>query len=71
MTSKSQVFAVLSETVSGTAVRDLMARTMYDSFLVQWSSALQFYVFGVVEKVGILHQDVPRPFRPWEADARG
>jgi hypothetical protein len=61
----SQVFAVLSETVTGTLARQLMVRVMYDSSLVQCSSALQFYVFRAVEKVGLYNKMFPALLDPW------
>ncbi|KAJ5929233.1 hypothetical protein N7454_007081 [Penicillium verhagenii] len=61
----SQVFAVLSETITGTAARELMVRTMYNSSLVQCSSALQFYVFRAVEKVGLYNKMFPALLDPW------
>ncbi|KAJ5655831.1 hypothetical protein N7507_007781 [Penicillium longicatenatum] len=61
----SQVFAVLSETITGTAARELMVRAMYNSSLVQCSSALQFYVFRAVEKVGLYNKMFPALLDPW------
>jgi hypothetical protein len=61
----SQVFAVLSETVTGAVARDLMVRTMYDSSLVQCSSALQFYLFRAVDKVGLYNEMFPALLDPW------
>ncbi|KAJ5757923.1 uncharacterized protein N7511_006617 [Penicillium nucicola] len=61
----SQVFAVLSETITGPAARELMVRAMYDSTLVQCSSALQFYVFRAVEKVGLYNKMFPALLDPW------
>jgi hypothetical protein len=60
-----QVFAVLSEPVTGTEARDLMVRTMYDSSLVQFSRPLQFYVFQAMEKVGIYTKMFPALLDPW------
>jgi hypothetical protein len=38
---------------------------MYDSSLVQCSSALQFYVFRAVEKVGLYNRMFPALLDPW------
>ncbi|KAJ5653665.1 hypothetical protein N7490_000668 [Penicillium lividum] len=61
----SQVFAVLSETVTGPAARELMVRTMQDSSMVKCSSALQFYVFRAVDKVGLYNTMFPTLLGPW------
>jgi alpha-L-rhamnosidase len=61
----SQVFAVLSESVTGASARDLMVRIMYDSSLAQCSSALQFYVFRAVEKVSLYNKMFPALLDPW------
>ncbi|CAG8158280.1 unnamed protein product [Penicillium salamii] len=58
----SQVFAVLSETTQDTQAREVIRRMDGAS---QCSSALQFYVFRAVEKVGLYDEYFSRLLDPW------
>ncbi|KAJ5319513.1 uncharacterized protein N7506_012217 [Penicillium brevicompactum] len=60
----SQVFAVLSETATGSQAREVITR-MSEASLVQCSSALQFYVFRAVEKVGLYDRMFSTLLDPW------
>jgi hypothetical protein len=61
----SQVFAILSETVTGDAARDLMLRALEDTTLAQCSYSMQFYLFRAVEKVGLYNKLFPSLMAPW------
>lgn len=61
----SQVFAILSETVTGDAARDLMLRALEDKTLAQCSYSMQFYLFRAVEKVGLYTQMFTSLMAPW------
>lgn len=61
----SQVFAILSETVTGDAARDLMLRALEDKTLAQCSYSTQFYLFRAVEKVGLYTKFFPSLMAPW------
>ncbi|CAG8045264.1 unnamed protein product [Penicillium olsonii] len=60
----SQVFAVLSETVTGQQAREVVGR-LGETSLVRCSSALQFYVFRAVEKVGLYDGLFGTLLDPW------
>ncbi|KAL4862365.1 hypothetical protein BDV12DRAFT_207293 [Aspergillus spectabilis] len=62
----SQVFAVLSEAITGPAAQRLIQHTLTDKTLAQCSSALQFYVFRAVEKVGLYTQMFSPLLDPWK-----
>ncbi|KAJ5108303.1 hypothetical protein N7456_004978 [Penicillium angulare] len=49
----SQMFAILSESVTGQAATDLMSRTLHDTSLAKCSYSMKFYLFRAVEKVGL------------------
>ncbi|KAJ5378500.1 hypothetical protein N7509_011619 [Penicillium cosmopolitanum] len=61
----SQIFAILSETVSGNSARDLMLRALEDKTLAQCSYSMQFYLFRAVEKVGLYNKLFPSLMAPW------
>ena len=61
----SQVFAILSETVTGTAAQELMLRTLEDKSLAQCSYSMKFYLFRAVEKVGLYAELFPALMDPW------
>jgi hypothetical protein len=61
----SQVFAILSESITGTAAKALMSRTLEDTSLAKCSYSMQFYLFRAVEKVGLYTQSFPKLIEPW------
>jgi len=66
-----QIFAILSESITGDAARDLMVRTLQDKTLAQCSYSMQFYLFRAVEKVGLytkLFYSLMAPWRQMIAD---
>ncbi|KAI3071539.1 CAZyme family CBM67 and GH78 [Aspergillus niger] len=63
----TQVFAILSETVTGDAAKQLLRQTVTDSSLAQCSYAMKFYVFRAAEKAGIYSELFPSMLDPWRA----
>ncbi|KAJ5682957.1 hypothetical protein N7462_006122 [Penicillium macrosclerotiorum] len=61
----SQVFAVLSESITGPAARELVSRALQDTSLAQCSYSMKFYLFRAVEKVGLYTQLFPDLVEPW------
>lgn len=61
----SQVFAILSESITGTAAKDLMSRTLEDTSLAKCSYSMKFYLFRAVEKVGLYTQSFRSLIEPW------
>ncbi|GLA20476.1 hypothetical protein AnigIFM62618_009050 [Aspergillus niger] len=63
----TQVFAILSETVTGDAAKQLLRQTVTDSSLAQCSYAMKFYVFRAAEKAGIYSELFPSMLDPWRS----
>ncbi|OJJ67842.1 hypothetical protein ASPBRDRAFT_47343 [Aspergillus brasiliensis CBS 101740] len=63
----TQVFAILSETVTGDAAKQLLRRTMSDSSLAQCSYAMKFYAFRAAEKAGIYDELFGSMLDPWRS----
>ncbi|GFN21000.1 hypothetical protein AtubIFM56815_011425 [Aspergillus tubingensis] len=63
----TQVFAILSETVTGDAAKQLLRQTVTDSSLAQCSYAMKFYVFRAAEKTGIYSELFPSMLDPWRS----
>jgi hypothetical protein len=61
----SQIFAILSEAITGDAAQDLMLRALEDKTLAQCSYSMQFYLFRAVEKVGLYTKLFPSLMAPW------
>lgn len=61
----SQVFAILSESTTGTAAKELMSRTLEDKSLAKCSYSMKFYLFRAVEKVGLYTQAFDNLIDPW------
>jgi hypothetical protein len=61
----SQVFAILSESITGPAATELMSRTLEDASLAKCSYSMKFYLFRAVEKVGLYTQSFPSLIEPW------
>ncbi|KAJ5146739.1 hypothetical protein N7526_000091 [Penicillium atrosanguineum] len=61
----SQVFAILSESITGAAARELMSRALEDSSLAQCSYSMKFYLFRAVEKVGLYTELFHSLMDPW------
>lgn len=61
----TQIFAILSETITGEAAQDLMVRTLQDKTLAQCSYSMQFYLFRAVEKVGLYKKLFHSLMAPW------
>jgi alpha-L-rhamnosidase len=61
----TQIFAVLSNAVTGSEAADLIRRTIADKTLPQCSYAMSFYVFRAVEKVGLYTELFPALLEPW------
>ncbi|KAJ5167494.1 uncharacterized protein N7482_006275 [Penicillium canariense] len=61
----SQVFAILSESITGVAAKELMSRTLDDTSLSQCSYSMKFYLFRAVEKVCLYTQLFPILIDPW------
>lgn len=61
----AQIFAILSETITGDAAQNLMVRTLQDKTLAQCSYSMQFYLFRAVEKVGLYTKLFPSLMEPW------
>jgi hypothetical protein len=61
----TQIFAVLSNAVTGPKATDLIRRTIADKTLPQCSYAMSFYVFRAVEKVGLYTELFPTLLEPW------
>ena len=52
----AQVFAVLTDVVSGTKAKELMEIALTDETLAKCSVAMAYYLFRAVEKVGLYHK---------------
>lgn len=63
----SQVFAILSESITGTAAKELMARTLEDASLAKCSYSMKFYLFRAVEKVGLYTKSFSNLINPWRS----
>ncbi|GAQ47583.1 hypothetical protein AtubIFM55763_010727 [Aspergillus tubingensis] len=63
----TQVFAILSETVTGDAAKQLLRQTVTDSSLAQCSYAMKFYVFRAAEKTGIYSELFSSMLDPWRS----
>ncbi|OOF92019.1 glycoside hydrolase family 78 protein [Aspergillus carbonarius ITEM 5010] len=63
----TQIFAILSETVTGAAATHLLRRTVADASLAQCSYAMQFYVFRAADKAGLYGELLPALLHPWRA----
>ncbi|CEO59503.1 hypothetical protein PMG11_04177 [Penicillium brasilianum] len=63
----SQVFAILSESITGAAAQELMARTLEDTSLAKCSYSMKFYLFRAVEKVGLYAQSFSNLIGPWRS----
>ncbi|RAH67106.1 putative rhamnosidase B [Aspergillus aculeatinus CBS 121060] len=64
----TQIFAILSETVTGDAATSLMRRCVEESpLLPQCSYAMKFYVFRAAEKAGVYAEVFHRLLEPWRA----
>lgn len=63
----TQVFAILSETVTGDAAKQLLRQTVTDSSLAQCSYAMKFYVFRAAEKTGLYSELFPSMLDPWRS----
>jgi alpha-L-rhamnosidase len=61
----TQIFAVLSNAVTGSKTTDLIRRTIVDKTLPQCSYAMSFYVFRAVEKVGLYTELFSALLEPW------
>ena len=61
----SQVFAILSESITGDAATELMTRTLQDTSLAKCSYSMKFYLFRAVEKVGLYTKLFPELMDPW------
>ncbi|KAF3397994.1 hypothetical protein F1880_006433 [Penicillium rolfsii] len=61
----SQVFAILSESITKTAAKELMYRTLEDTSLAKCSSSMKFYLFRAAEKVGLYTQSFSSLIEPW------
>ncbi len=59
-----QVWAVLTDSLTGPAARELMIRTLEDKTLAQCSVAMAYYLFRAVEKTG-LYEYTKQLWQPW------
>ncbi|PYI20845.1 alpha-L-rhamnosidase [Aspergillus japonicus CBS 114.51] len=63
----TQIFAILSETITGPDAASLMRRCVEDTALPQCSYAMKFYVFRAAEKAGVYADVFHRLLAPWRA----
>ncbi|PYH89227.1 Six-hairpin glycosidase [Aspergillus ellipticus CBS 707.79] len=63
----TQVFAILSETVTGEAAQQLLRRTLRTPGLAVCSYAMRFYVFRAAEKAGLYAELFDSLLDPWRA----
>jgi alpha-L-rhamnosidase len=61
----TQVFAVLSGAITGSAATVLMERTLKDPSLAKCSYAMKFYLFRAVERVGLYASSFVSLMEPW------
>lgn len=61
----TQIFAILSEAVSGDEAASLMERTMQHESMPRCSYAMKHYVFRALEKTGLYRQYFEQMMQPW------
>ncbi|PWY75354.1 alpha-L-rhamnosidase [Aspergillus heteromorphus CBS 117.55] len=63
----TQVFAILTDTVTGDAARRLLRQTLAAPGLARCSYAMQFYVFRAAEHTGLYAEVFAQLLAPWRA----